>query len=217
MQTEEDALFLRPENTLALNYSRMSTGHRDLLSALPPPLSLPAPAKPPQTAIDELPIKPTDLWHRTRGIALVDHNIPRAMWSNATILSIIDHHEDGGLAPDASPRFIAISASCSSLVAKVILDARDARKDKSMHGGMPKEMVDLLLRTIALDSGGLKKDERQQVDLESAQRLFPMSSWRDEDFKDTMKDLSKELTASKRGLEELSVRDLLRRDWKSDS
>lgn len=137
------------------------------------------------------------------------------MWSNATILSIIDHHEDGGLALDASPRLIAVSASCSSLVSKIILDAKDERR--SMHGGMPKEMVDLLLRTISLDSGGLDKDDRQKVDLESARRLFPMSSWRDKDFKDTMKSLSKELTASKRGLEELSVRDLLRRDWKSDS
>jgi hypothetical protein len=53
-----DALYLRPENALALHHARMATHHRDLLT------------------IDELPVKPIEMWHRIKGIALVDHNVP---------------------------------------------------------------------------------------------------------------------------------------------
>lgn len=59
LQTEADALDLRPENKLCLAYARMSTGHKDLLT------------------LDELPIQPWDLWHRIKGVVLVDHNFPR--------------------------------------------------------------------------------------------------------------------------------------------
>jgi hypothetical protein len=30
-----------------------------------------------------------DLWHRIKGIALVDHNVPRSMWDKAEIVAII--------------------------------------------------------------------------------------------------------------------------------
>lgn len=56
-----DALYLRPENSLALHHARMASHHRDLLT------------------LDELAIKPTELSHRIRGIALVDHNRPLTM------------------------------------------------------------------------------------------------------------------------------------------
>ncbi|KAK4699944.1 protein NUD1, partial [Phenoliferia sp. Uapishka_3] len=148
----------------------------------------------------------------------VDHNVPRTMWGNITILGILDHHEDRHLAPDASPRVIAKSASCSSLVAEAILDYYDLHKpEASFHGPLPAELIELLMRTIALDSGGLKKKESLPVDVRSAERLWKRSGWRDRDLKDVMDELEDDMKKAKKSLDGLSLRDLLRRDWKGDA
>ncbi|GAA5901535.1 hypothetical protein JCM5296_006806 [Sporobolomyces johnsonii] len=213
LQTEQDALDLRPENQLSLTYARMSTGHRDLLT------------------IDELPIKPTDMWHRIKGIALVDHNVPRAVWKDANIVAILDHHEDRGLANGtANPRVVSPSGSCSSLVTKFLFDnvpGADKEKDEPsegdgqvgqmMHGPIPTELVELLLRTIAIDTDGLRGKSSQPIDMESALRLFPRSSWKRRELKEVMKVLDKDLTASRKALDSLDLRSLLRRDWKGDA
>ncbi|GAA5985336.1 hypothetical protein JCM11641_006370 [Rhodosporidiobolus odoratus] len=208
LQTEQDALDLRPENALALHYALMSTRHRDLLT------------------IDELPIKPVDMGHRIKGIALVDHNVPRSEWDSAKILAIIDHHEDQGLANGtANPRIIEKSGSCSSLVTRYLLDelhegskltAKDT-VDAMTHGPLPKELVELLLRTIAIDSDGLSKKSRQPVDKESAERLLPRSSFKHRQLKEVMRIFDKDLSASRKALDGLDLRSLLRRDWKGDS
>lgn len=93
--------------------------------------------------------------------------------------------------------------------------------DDHKHGAPPTELVDLLLRTIALDSSGLK--DGTKIDQRSAERLFEMSSWAKEgkkkrqELEDVMKDIHQELKEKKKSLEALSVRDLLRRDWKGDA
>ncbi|GAA5931017.1 hypothetical protein JCM1841_005458 [Sporobolomyces salmonicolor] len=213
LQTEEDALDLRPENQLSLTYARMSTGHRDLLT------------------IDELPINPTDMWHRIKGIALVDHNVPRAVWKDATIVAILDHHDDQGLANGtANPRIIRSSGSCSSLVTKFLFDnvpgadkekneppPSDSQVGPTMHGPIPTELIELLLRTIAIDTNGLRGKSSQPIDMESALRLFPRSSWKRRELKEVMKVLDKDLSASRKALDSLDLRSLLRRDWKGDA
>lgn len=52
LQTSADALELRPENLLALQESKMASEHKDLLT------------------FDELIIKPIELGHRIKGLAL---------------------------------------------------------------------------------------------------------------------------------------------------
>ncbi|GAA6017578.1 hypothetical protein JCM8202_000339 [Rhodotorula sphaerocarpa] len=241
LQTEQDALDLRPENSLALHYARMSSGHRDLLT------------------IDELPIKPSEMWHRIKGIALVDHNVPRAIWERAQIVAIIDHHDDRGLANGtAQPRIVETAGSCSSLVTKYLLEtmpgastaypprddatwddadevvsegavtgasalelAREAEvegeADAAVRGPLPKELIELLLRTIAIDSDALKKDSSRPVDKLAVSRLFPYSSWRHRKMKEVMSILDDDMTQSRKALEGLDLRSLLRRDWKGDS
>jgi exopolyphosphatase len=109
-------------------------------------------------AIDELPIKPNEMSHRIKGIALVDHNVPRSIWDNATVVAIIDHHEDRGVANGtANPRIVEASGSCSSLVTRWLFDnvpGADKRKPgdeeesvNHVHGPLPQELVELLLRT----------------------------------------------------------------------
>lgn len=168
-------------------------------------------------ALDELPIKPDELGHRIKGISIVDHNSPRSFWGTSKILSIIDHHVDRKLALHASPRLIQLSASCSSLVAKLILDHDEQRsKHHNFHGPVPRELVDLLLRTIALDSDGLRRLKKGDQDRESASRLLGRSTWKGMNLKDVMQDLDEEMGKAKKDLAGLSVRDLMRRDWKGD-
>ncbi|EGG03178.1 uncharacterized protein MELLADRAFT_49610 [Melampsora larici-populina 98AG31] len=203
LQTVEDALDLRPENQLALERSRMSPRHRDLLT------------------IDELPIKPFELSRHIGGIVLVDHNFPDPGWRHAPVVSIIDHHVDMKTNLTAVPRVITTSASCSSLVSKLILDANEEGKHRefgkrSHH--FPDELLFLLLRAIALDSGGLKSSKTYDVDLRSALRLFRRTStYQDRLDAQMMGELQAEMAEARSQLKPLDLRDLLRRDWKANA
>lgn len=220
LQTVEDALDLRPENQLALERSRMSPRHRDLLT------------------IDELPIKPFELSRHIGGIVLVDHNFPDPGWRHARVVSIIDHHVDMKTNLTAAPRVITTSASCSSLVSKLILDANEDGKhrefEKRSHH-FPDELLFLLLRAIALDSGGLKSSKTFDVDRQSALRLFRRTSTYQDRLNDVspdlkfghkrerkalqqvMEELQTEMAEARNQLDPLDLRDLLRRDWKANA
>jgi exopolyphosphatase len=116
---------------------------------------------------------------------------------------------DQGLAPDASPRIIKFTASCTTIVAEYML---------SKKAIPPTELVDLMLRAIALDSGGLQGSKSTDLDKLVAKKLYESSGWNGYEgntFKKVMKHLSDTLSARKDELAGLNVRDLLRRDWKS--
>ncbi|OAV90895.1 hypothetical protein PTTG_02001 [Puccinia triticina 1-1 BBBD Race 1] len=162
LQTVEDALDLRPENQLALEKSQMSSRHRDLLT------------------IDELPIKPFELSHRLAGIVLVDHNVPAPGWRRASLLSIIDHHVDQKLNLSADPRILEEAASCSSLVADLLLQSEARGEHQVVSGekyGIPTDLVDLILRAIFLDSDALSSNKHYNVDKRASYGLFRLSQW----------------------------------------
>ncbi|KAK0519957.1 hypothetical protein OC834_007205 [Tilletia horrida] len=200
LQTPEDALDLRPENKLALANAKMSPGHSDLLT------------------IDELPLPPKELARKLHGLALVDHPRPRSLWAEGRIVSLFDHHTDRGDAPDAFPRIIESTASCSSLVAKYMLAERDKMKEP-YH--VSHELLELALSAIALDSDGLTASITTHIDYSTASKLFDLAPGyhepaRPQSLTHIMKSLSKTLKTAKKDLGALSVRDLLRRDWKGD-
>ncbi|CAH7685425.1 hypothetical protein PPACK8108_LOCUS19943 [Phakopsora pachyrhizi] len=213
LQTVEDALYLRPENLLALNRSRMAPRHRDLLT------------------INELPIKPFEISKHLKGIVLVDHNVPTPGWREAPILSIIDHHQDRNLNKSATPRVIEPSASCSSLVANLILDSEENRQvndSEKKKSRIPDDLIDLLLRAIAIDSDGLRKHSSYKVDRKASKRLFKLSQWRRSqpdqissrkwikaELKKLMRSFEEEMASARGDLEALDLRDLFRRDWKT--
>lgn len=144
-----------------------------------------------------------------RGIALVDHNMPLSVWRTSKVLSLIDHHHDRGNFSDAKPRVIEQVASCSTLVAREVLD----NLDQHPHH-MPHELPEMLLSVIALDSDGLRKGT--EADEQTAKRLLKISTWKKEDLEEVMDRLDQEMGDAKKDLDDLSVRDLLRRDWKGD-
>lgn len=201
LQTPEDALDLRPENKLALANARMSPGHSDLLT------------------VDELPIPPKQLARLLHGIALVDHPRPRSIWSEARVVSLFDHHTDRSDAPDAFPRVIERTASCSSLVSNYMLDEREKMKE-GYH--VSHELLELALSAISLDSDGLTAPITTNLDFHAATRLFDLAPGyhNDTEHPQTLskvaKTLSKTLKRAKKDLGNVSVRDLLRRDWKGD-
>ncbi|KAK8021984.1 hypothetical protein PG993_012751 [Apiospora rasikravindrae] len=193
LQTPTDALDLRPENKLALDNSKMSSGHSDLLT------------------LDELPEDPDTLAEAIKGIVLVDHPIPLRKWRKAPILSIFDHHKDSGAGQDAKPRVFEKVASCTSLVARQMLDELE-KLPEEYH--MPHELLELILSAIAIDSGGLESATKE--DRKIAQRVLTRSNWRESDLSDKMEALAKKLKDAKKDLDHLGLRDLLRRDWKGD-
>lgn len=193
LQTPTDALDLRPENKLALDNSLMSSGHSDLLTS------------------NELPEDPQTLSNEIKGIIIVDHAVPLRKWENAAILSIFDHHEDNGAGPDAHPRIFEKVASCTTLVARQMLDELE-KLPHEYH--MPHELLELVLAAIAIDSGGLK--DATDEDRNTAERVLKRSNWSGSDLDVKMKDLDEKLGTAKKDLDDLGVRDLLRRDWKGD-
>ncbi|KAL1603557.1 hypothetical protein SLS60_005145 [Paraconiothyrium brasiliense] len=193
LQTQTDALDLRPENKVALKNSKMTSGHDDLLT------------------MDELPEDPETLALKLRGIVLVDHASPLRKWERAKILSIFDHHVDKGTAPDASPRVFEKVASCTSLVARQMFDEFYALPEE-YH--LPHELLELILSAISIDSGGL--EQGTQIDIDTAKRVFERSQWADKDLYEQMEAVDEVLSDAKKDLDDLSVRDLLRRDWKGD-
>lgn len=193
LQTATDALDLRPENTLALRRSQMSSGHSDLLT------------------LDELPEDPETLSRDIKGIVLVDHAAPLRKWKSAPILSIFDHHQDLGAGLDASPRIFENVSSCTTLVAEKMLDELEALPEE-YH--MPHELLELILGAIAIDSSGL--EEATPKDRRVAARVLKRSNWRGEDLDKRMQHLADILKDAKKDLDHLGVRDLLRRDWKGD-
>lgn len=193
LQTQTDALDLRPENKLALQNSKMTSGHDDLLT------------------MDELPEDAETLAVKLKGIVLVDHASPLRKWREAKVLSIFDHHVDQGVAPDASPRIFQKVASCTSLVATQMLDEFDQLPEE-YH--LPHELLELILSAIAIDSKGLAT--ATATDAAISARVLARSRWADRDLDAQMGAVASWLGAAKKDLDDLSVRDLLRRDWKGD-
>ncbi|EAT77484.2 hypothetical protein SNOG_15259 [Parastagonospora nodorum SN15] len=195
LQTPSHALDLRPENKLALDNSQMTPGHEDLLT------------------MDELPEDPETLSRKLKGIVLVDHPEPLRKWSHANIVSIFDHHKDRGTAPDAKPRIFEITASCTTIVARQMLDELE-KLDEEYH--MPHELLELILGAIAIDSGGLTSDKTTKADIETSKRVLARSAWAKKDLEDVMEDLDDKLSEAQKDIDNFDLRDLLRRDWKGD-
>ncbi|KAJ4359318.1 hypothetical protein N0V95_002242 [Ascochyta clinopodiicola] len=195
LQTPSHALDLRPENKLALDNSQMTVGHEDLLTS------------------DEVPEDPETLASKLKGIILVDHGEPRRKWREAKILSIFDHHKDRGTAPEASPRIFEKVASCTTIVARELLNELE-RLPQEYH--LNHEFLELILSAIAIDSGGLTSDKTTDADIEVSKRILARSNWAGDKLSKVMSELDDELSSAQKDISHLNLRDLLRRDWKGD-
>lgn len=199
-------LALRPELVPALSHASLEPNDLITLSDLPQanqlPLKLPA--------------------ERTSWI-LVDHNALQGELGRAyssRLFGCIDHHdEEGAVPPDCGtePRIVQKSGSCSSLVVEYCREAWDALSEKSNGtdtAPWDAELAQLALAPILIDTTNLtNKSKVADVDVKAAKYLEskilakPGSIFnRDEYFE--------RITAAKNDIGNLSLRDILRKDYK---
>ena len=151
--------------------------------------------------------------------ALLDHNVLTGRFAadkDARVLAIVDHHEDEHHHLDASPRIAEVpTGSCSSLVARLI--------QREWPEGMSREIARLLLCAVLSDTNGLKPGGKAEVtDREVAPFLLEkaeLGSASESPIEDVhnvkeAKELTQILAIRKSSVDELSPRDLLRRDYK---
>ena len=215
IQTPRPDLALRAENLYALSVS----GFGDALNN---------PEKLDILCVDDLPESSPFPSHN---FALVDHNRLESRFAkgnpNATVVSVIDHHEDEGLYKDtANPRIIKVpTGSCASLVADLI------HTQSPTEIALIPELATLLICSIVIDTGGLKpKGKAEDSDRQAMAYLLPHSTFvplplpvpdigpgTDFNTIPVLKDLTKKLKTKKDDVSHLGTRDLLRRDYKEST
>ncbi|KAG6888277.1 hypothetical protein C0992_008958 [Termitomyces sp. T32_za158] len=203
LQMERDDLDLRAENMYALSLAGITQPKEQLLfltDLVPFSLSAATTSFPSHT------------------FALVDHNSLASAYTfhnhSATVAAILDHHADEGKHLNASPRVIVPSGSCTSHVTALCPPE------------LPTSLATLLLTGILIDTNGLKPGGKAlEPDHIAAGFLAPRStlasslpasliSHEDLYGSTAVKDLTRVLKKLKAGVDHLSARDLLRRDYK---
>ncbi|GJN90784.1 hypothetical protein Rhopal_003798-T1 [Rhodotorula paludigena] len=154
------------------------------------------------------------------------------------VVAIIDHHADEGRHLDASPRKIEMVGSCASLIATAFAVSDEANSTAPTPAlDVPAPLADLLLSAIMIDTR-LKRVEdggkATSVDLSAVSSLLasssfaashpsnisapsvPSSSFSPDDSPAlvALRAHNSRLAAAKEDVSHLSLRDLLRRDYK---
>lgn len=213
IQTPHPDLGLRAENLYAFSVSGFGDdpGKFDVL------------------CLDDLPKSSPFPSHK---FSLVDHNRLGSYFTDknpsATVVSVVDHHEDEQLYKDtANPRIITVpTGSCTSLVADLIHSQCPAEVP------IIPELATLLICGIVIDTNNLKPGGKaEDPDRQAMAYLLPRSTLvpafspsivdtdPGTDFNGipVLKDLTKDLKTRKEDVSRLETRDLLRRDYKEDT
>lgn len=204
---------LRPENLYTLSLASLTPELEELL------------------CIDEIPLPSPSSPFPSNKFALVDHNRLGARFTEsnptASVVAVIDHHEDEGLyISSADPRIVQVpTGSCTSLVTLHIV------KTAGIDVTFPPELATLLLCGIFIDTNGLKiKRKAVETDRDSAAFLIPRSTlMNSREFafstisggelatRAPVKKLTHKLSERKTSVDHLSTNELLRRDYKQYS
>ncbi len=136
-------------------------------------------------------------------LVLIDHNKPsKAMAVYADcVKGIIDHHQDEGLFPEVSPRFIEPVGSCMTLVAGLALTGATEAIDRSC--------AVLMAGTVLLDTVNLDPQAGRVTPKDAALVTAVLRRTRME-----QKALFDKLQSEKFNVADLSTADLLRKDYK---
>lgn len=157
-------------------------------------------------------------------VVLVDHNVLQERLfatSRTTVTGIIDHHKDEEKHLDASPRIIAVSGSCSSLVT-------GWGKSKWSDGKAGKDAAKLALAAILIDTSNMHMrvtdHDRAAVEfLEGKLGGNGVSIIGDHDHDGNKSSSStpwnstaffEKLSTAKASLDPLCLKDILRKDYK---
>ena len=153
----------------------------------------------------------TSLQPSTTKFMLVDHNRPVPSLRGFPVSGIIDHHEDEGGDPSASPRIIEKSGSCTSLVTNYF---RSSFPSKSAPGGLVSvELGKLGLAAILVDTICMK-DKNKVTPHDSAATSFLEQKVVEEEPGWDRTKFFHEMWDAKHDVDDLPLRDHLRKDWK---
>lgn len=94
------------------------------------------------------------------------------------------------------------TASTTSLVAQLILH------EEHKAGTIPEALADLLFTAISNDTKGLKKKKTTKQDADSAERIFPYTSYHKDDMKKTAKQLAQAMKSAEEDVHHLNVTQL---------
>ncbi|KAJ1531165.1 Exopolyphosphatase [Nowakowskiella sp. JEL0078] len=153
-------------------------------------------------------------------IVLTDHNklSPNLEAKNFSrfVTGIIDHHQDSGCFPNASPRTIEPVGSATSLVVELWKNELNIEGNKS---GMDPVLARLLIAPILIDTANLRKDLGRTTDKDVAALEFLSTEifgkfLSNVQRKDEELQLYEKLQNAKSSVTHLSNRDLLRKDYK---
>ncbi|KAI5854191.1 hypothetical protein BZA05DRAFT_335152 [Tricharina praecox] len=134
---------------------------------------------------------------------LVDHNVPTLPLPGSQVVGIIDHHDDEGHFPSASPRVIEKCGSCSSLVIRTFLAQSQLRKADEQS-----QIARLALAAVLIDTTDMTQ-KVTEIDEAVVQTLLGMLP-KDWDRKAFYQGVSQ----AKKDVGSLPLRDLLRKDYK---
>lgn len=147
---------------------------------------------------------------------LVDHNelVNDSLDLIDNVSGIIDHHEDIGKYQDAIPRIITVTGSCTSLV-------YNYWAGKLRDQGAIKDVIPLLYGAALLDTANFKHkvEDPDRIALANY-KLFGTGNNNEVDAMDVNKvdqyqeTLFKDLKKAKKDIKGLSVRDVIRKDYK---
>ncbi len=137
-------------------------------------------------------------------LTLVDHNVLAAAQAGFadSVEAIIDHHADGGLYPQAEPRWIEPVGSAATLVAEAMLRDNPALVDRGA--------ARLLLGTILLDTVNLDPAAERATAKDRA-----MAAQLGKAAGPDTEGLFARLQAEKFNISALDTQDLLRKDYKA--
>lgn len=182
--------------------------------------------------LDDLPSE-TDLASHTTSWTLVDHNVFQGSLGQRfarAVTGVIDHHDDESAVPrDATPRIIEKSGSCSSLVvnyfrdawsnlssASTSVDAANAQDDAAYTSTWDAQVAKLALGSILIDTINLTEESKvTEHDLTAIKYLEAKIQASNAVGKDYTRDaFFKEINDAKSNIDDLSLVDILRKDYK---
>lgn len=148
----------------------------------------------------------------TNQLYIVDHNVIQDQLfspEKSVVKGVIDHHKDEGQYPDANPRIIETSGSCSSLVTCWGLP-----RGLWGHCCEGKDAAKLALAAILIDTANMKSRVTEN-DLSAVKYLEGKLEGSDVDQPWNSTSFYNALFEAKSFLDPLGTRDILRKDYKS--
>ncbi|TGZ81389.1 DHH phosphoesterase, partial [Ascodesmis nigricans] len=150
-----------------------------------------------------------------RPVHLVDHNTPAlAAIRDNDVIGIIDHHDDEGHYPNATPRLVQKAGSCTSLILHHF--HTNGTATAALGVSEKRELAVLAMAAVLIDTANMT----MRVTPYDSAAVALLESWlSEEDEEEGMGKWDREefyqaLAAAKKSVDSLSLRDLLRKDYK---